>query len=64
MRNRTLKTKQIKTMAKKEKEDLRKNPSVVDTSMGKKYLELGRVVMLENRFYDNSKKNSNEYEYE
>ena len=47
----------------KKKEDLRKNPSVVDTSMGRKYLEMGRVVMLENRFYDNSEKNSNEYEY-
>ncbi|HZK22922.1 MAG TPA: hypothetical protein VFC62_02335 [Atopostipes sp.] len=51
-------------MAKKEKGDLRKNPDVIDTSMGKKYLEEGRVVMLENRFYDNSEKNSNEYEYE
>ena len=41
---------------KKEKEDLRKNLSVVDTSMGKKYLEEGRVVILEKRFYDNSNK--------
>ncbi len=40
----------------KKKEDLRKNPSVVDTSMGKKYLEMGRVVILESRFYDNSGK--------
>ena len=43
-------------MAKKEKDDLRKNPSVVDTSMGKKYLEMGRVVILENKFYDNTNK--------
>ena len=35
---------------KKEKEDLRKNPSVVDTSMGRKYLEEGRVVVLETGF--------------
>ena len=59
--------KKVKDMAykrkAKKKEDLSKNPSVVDTSMGKKYLEMGRVVMLENRFYDNSEKNSNEYEY-
>ncbi len=48
----------------KQKGDLRKNPNVVDTSMGRKYLEMGRVVMLENRFYDNTEKNSNEYEYE
>ena len=48
----------------KQKGDLRKNPNVVDTSMGRKYLEMGRVVVLESRFYDNSKKNSNEYEYE
>ena len=47
----------------KKKEDLRKNPNIVDTSMGKKYLEMGRVVILESRFYDNSEKNSNEYEY-
>jgi hypothetical protein len=40
----------------KKKEDLRENPSVVDTSMGKKYLEMGRVVILESRFYDNSNK--------
>ena len=40
----------------KKKDDLRKNPSVVDTSMGKKYLKEGRVVILENRFYDNSNK--------
>ena len=47
----------------KQKGDLRKNPNVVDTSMGRKYLEMGRVVILESRFYDNSEKNSNEYEY-
>lgn len=41
---------------KKEKEDLRKNPDKVDTSMGKKYLEMGRVVILENKFYDNTYK--------
>jgi len=41
---------------KKEKEDLRKNPNVIDTSMGKKYLEEGRVVVLENRFYNNDGK--------
>lgn len=40
----------------KEKEDLRKNPNVVDTSMGRKYLEEGRVVILENKFYDNTNK--------
>ena len=40
----------------KEKEDLRKNPNVVDTSMGRRYLEEGRVVILEQRFYDNSGK--------
>ncbi len=40
----------------KKKEDLRKNPNVVDTSMGSYYLEMGRVVVLENRFYDNSGK--------
>ena len=40
----------------KEKEDIRKNPNVVDTSMGRKYLEEGRVVILENKFYDNSNK--------
>ena len=40
----------------KEKEDLRKNPNVVDTSMGRRYLEEGRVVILESRFYDNSNK--------
>lgn len=40
----------------KEKEDLRKNPDKIDTSMGKKYLEMGRVVILENRFYDNTNK--------
>ena len=38
------------------KEDLRKNPDFIDTSMGKKYLKMGRVVILENRFYDNSNK--------
>ena len=43
-------------LKKKEKEDLRKNPNVVDTSMGRKYLKMGRVVILENRFYDNSNK--------
>ena len=37
----------------KKKEDLRENPDKIDTSMGKKYLEEGRVVVLENRFYDN-----------
>lgn len=37
----------------KKKEDLRKNPDKVDISMGKKYLEEGRVVILDNRFYDN-----------
>ena len=40
----------------KKKEDLRKNPNVVDTSMGEKYLKMGRVVVLENRFYDNTNK--------
>jgi len=40
----------------KKKDDLRKNPNKVDTSMGKKYLEEGRVVILKNRFYDNSYK--------
>ena len=40
----------------KKKEDLRKNPNVIDTSMGRKYLEMGRVVVLESRFYDNSGK--------
>ena len=41
----------------KKKEDLRENPiQGVDTSMGKKYLEMGRVVILESRFYDNSGK--------
>ncbi len=40
----------------KGKEDLRQNPDVIDTSMGKKYLKMGRVVILENRFYDNSNK--------
>lgn len=40
----------------KNKDDLRTNPDAVDTSMGKKYLEMGRVVILENRFYDNSNK--------
>lgn len=53
-----------KKVSNKKKEDFRKNPNVVDTSMGKKYLKMKRVVMLENRFYDNSEKNSNEYEYE
>ena len=38
------------------KDDLSKNPNVVDTSMGKKYLEEGRVVILESRFYDNTNK--------
>ena len=41
---------------KKQKEDLRKNPDKVDTSMGRRYLEMGRVVILESRFYDNSNK--------
>ena len=40
----------------KKKPDLRKNPDKIDTSMGKKYLEEGRVVILENRFYDKSNK--------
>ena len=40
----------------KEKEDLRKNPNVVDISMGRRYLEMGRVVILESRFYDNTNK--------
>ena len=40
----------------KKKDDLRKNPDKIDTSMGKKYLEEGRVVILENKFYDNSNK--------
>lgn len=44
------------TMAKKQKGDLRKNPDKIDTSMGRKYLEQGRVVILEQRFYDNSGK--------
>lgn len=39
----------------KTKDDLNKNPETVDTSMGKKYLEMGRVKILENRFYDNNK---------
>ena len=39
-------------MAKKEKDDLRKNPDKIDTSMGRYYLEMGRVVVLENRFYE------------
>ena len=41
---------------KKQKEDLMKNPDKVDTSMGRRYLEMGRVVILESRFYDNSNK--------
>ena len=41
---------------KRKKGDLRKNPDKVDTSMGRKYLEQGRVVILEQRFYDNSGK--------
>ena len=40
----------------KGKEDLRKNPDIIDTSMGEKYLEMGRVVVLESRFYDNTNK--------
>ena len=40
----------------KKKEDLRENPNVVDTSMGRYYLEMGRVVVLEQRFYDNRNK--------
>ena len=43
-------------MRKKEKGDFRKNPNKVDTSMGRKYLEQGKVVILERRFYDNSGK--------
>lgn len=31
-------------------------PDVIDTSMGKKYLKMGRVVILESKFYDNSNK--------
>jgi hypothetical protein len=38
----------------KKKDDLRKNPDKIDTSMGRYYLKMGRVVVLENRFYDNS----------
>lgn len=41
---------------KKKKPDLAKNSGEVDTSMGKKYLEMGRVVILESRFYDNTNK--------
>ena len=52
--------KKVKEMAykrkAKKKKDLRKNPDIVDTSMGKKYLKEGRVVVLESRFYDNSNK--------
>lgn len=40
----------------KTKDDLNKNPEKIDTSMGKKYLEMGRVVILENKFYDNTNK--------
>lgn len=40
----------------KEKEDFRKNPDKIDTSMGRYYLKTGRVVVLENRFYDNTNK--------
>ena len=40
----------------KSKTDTRKNPDFIDTSMGKKYLKMGRVVILENKFYDNSNK--------
>jgi hypothetical protein len=40
----------------KKKDDLRKNPDKIDTSMGKKYLEEGRVGVLENKFYDNANK--------
>lgn len=40
----------------KKKKDLRRNPDKIDTSMGKKYLKMGRVVILEQRFYDNSNK--------
>lgn len=43
-------------MKKKEKEDLRKNPDKIDTSMGRYYLKVGRVVVLENRLYDNDGK--------
>lgn len=41
---------------KKKKPDMARNSGEVDTSMGKKYLEEGRVVILENRFYDNMNK--------
>lgn len=41
---------------KKRKPDMAKNNGEVDTSMGKKYLEMGRVKILENRFYDNNNK--------
>ena len=40
----------------KKKDDLRKNPDKIDTSMGRYYLEMGRVVVLENRFYNKSNK--------
>ena len=41
----------------KKKEDLRENPiQGVDTSMGKKYLEMGRVVILDKKFDDNRNK--------
>lgn len=40
----------------KQKDDFSKNPETVDTSMGKKYLKMGRVVILESKFYDNSNK--------
>lgn len=30
----------------KQKEDLRKNPDTVDTSMGKKFLKSGKVLFL------------------
>ena len=46
-------TKRTKT-GKKQKPNMAKNNGEVDTSMGKKYLEEGRVVILESRFYDNS----------
>ena len=37
----------------KAKRDLSRNPDKIDTSMGKKYLKMGRVVILEQRFYNN-----------
>ena len=40
----------------KKKDDLRENPDTIDTSMGRKYLEMGRVVILGNRVCDNTNK--------